>query len=102
MKASDYVAQQLLGEHESYGSRFANQPRVAVSLRLPVELVAWIEILKAKGLGNSRNEVVRVLLDVAVEQVAQLGVCGDASDLSDMVDSLVEQMSLVVDEEKGE
>lgn len=98
MKASEYVAQQLLGEDEPYGARYLSQPRVLTSIRLPVELIAWIDVLKAKGLGDSRSEVMQVLLDVAIERVTDLGVCGDGSDLTDMVESLKEQLELKLTE----
>jgi hypothetical protein len=98
MKASDYVAQQLLSENEPYGARYQSQPRVLTSIRLPVELIAWLEVLKTKGLGDSRSAVVQVLLDVAIEQVTTLGVCGDGSDLSDMVDAVKDQLELKLTE----
>jgi Arc/MetJ-type ribon-helix-helix transcriptional regulator len=92
MKASDFITQQLLSDDEPYGSRYKSQPRVLSSIRLPVELLAWIDVLQAKGVGTSRSSVVQVLLDVAIEQITDLGVCGDASDLSAMVDGVREQL----------
>lgn len=94
MKASDYVAQQLLSENEPYGARYQSQPRVLTSVRIPVELIAWLDVLKSKGLGDSRSEVIQVLLDVAIEQVTILGVCGDGSDLTDMVQAAQDQLEL--------
>lgn len=101
MKASDYVAQQLLSENEPYGARYQSQPRVLTSLRLPVELIAWLEVLKSKGLGDSRSAVVQVLLDMAIEQVTEGGLFPDSSALTDMVDAVKEQLVLKL-EEAGE
>lgn len=98
MKASDYIAQQLLGEDESYGTRYLSQPRVLTSIRLPVELIAWLDVLKSKGLGDSRSAVVQVLLDAAIEEVVNLGVCGDGSDLSDLVQVYKEELELKLTE----
>lgn len=100
MKATEYVAQQLLRETEPYGARFAGQLRPSVTARIPVELVAWLDVLKAKGLGDTRSAVLQVLMDVAIEQILQLGVCGDASDLSDIVEARKEQLEVSIEESK--
>lgn len=93
MKASEFVAQQL-GQSEAYGSQYLDQPRASCTFRLPCELIAWLDALKAKGLGDSRNDVMIVMLDVAIEQISSLGVCGDESDLYDMVQAMKEQLEL--------
>lgn len=98
MKATDFVAEQLLGENDPYGAKYKGQPKVTVTFRLPVEQVAWLDVLRNKGLGDSRNEVIQILLDVAIEQVSQLGVCGDESDLTDLVQVVKEEMQLKITE----
>ncbi len=100
MKATDFVAEQLLGQEEPYGAKYKGQPKVTVTFRLPVEQVAWLDVLRNKGLGDSRNEVLQVLVDVAIEQVSQLGVCGDESDLTDLVQVIQEEMQLKIAEAK--
>mgnify|MGYP005821121813 CR=1 FL=1 len=98
MKASDYIAQQLLSENEPYGVRYLSQPRVLTSIRLPVELIAWLEVLKSKGLGDSRSAVVQVLLDVAIEKVIDQCICGDGSVLTDMAKAVKNQLELKLTE----
>lgn len=100
MKATDFVAEQLLGQEEPYGAKYKGKPKATVTFRLPVEQMAWLDVLRNKGLGDSRNEVLQVLLDVAIEQVSQLGVCGDESDLTDLVQIVQEEMQLKIAEAK--
>lgn len=71
MKAADFVVQQLRGD-DSYGARFVGQPRISVTVRLPVELVAWLDAFKSAGLGNSRNSVLQILLDAGIDEVKRL------------------------------
>lgn len=91
MKASDYIAQQLLASDDPYNLRHHRQPRMPISVRLPVELVAWINVLQSRGVGTSRSEVIQILLDVAVEQVANMDVFGD--DLRDAVDAVTDGLT---------
>jgi len=72
MKASDYVAQELLREEVSYNARYKDQPTVLTSVRLPIEMIAWLDTLKHRGLGASRSAVIQLLCDVAIEQIVIL------------------------------
>jgi len=72
MKASDYVAQELLREEVSYNARYKDQPTILTSVRLPIEIIAWLDTLKHRGLGASRSAVIQLLCDVAIEQIVTL------------------------------
>lgn len=90
MRAADFIRMQL-GQEPAYGEAFANQPKIAVTLRLPAELVARLDVLKAKGLGKSRNEVATVMLDSAYDQIVNLGFLGD--DVEDLVEHVYETLT---------
>ena len=90
MRAVEFIRMQL-GQEPAYGEAFVNQPKIAVTLRLPAELVARLDVLKAKGLGKSRNEVAAVMLDTAYDQIMGLGFLGD--DVEDLVDHVYETLT---------
>lgn len=91
MEVADYVAKRLLSENSAYGARYDSQPLFLTSVRLPVELVAWVDVIKAKGLGRNRSAVIQVLLDMAIEQLLMQGVLsGSESELVDMVAAVQE------------
>lgn len=86
MKASEYVAQELLRDTVSYNTRYEGQPTILTSVRLPVEVVAWLDVLKHRGLGASRSAVLQILADVAIEQISTLPGLDD-SELFDEVEA---------------
>lgn len=90
MRAADFIRMQL-GQEPAYGEAFANQPKIAVTLRLPAELVARLDVLKSKGLGKSRNEVAAVMLDAAYDQIINLDFLGD--DIEDLVEHVYETLT---------
>jgi hypothetical protein len=53
---------------------------------LPVEVVAWLDVLKHRGLGASRSAVLQILADVAIEQISTLPGLDD-SELFDEVEA---------------
>lgn len=90
MEVADYVAKRLMSENSAYGARYDSQPLFLTSVRLPVELVAWVDVIKAKGLGRNRSAVIQVLLDMAIEQLLVHGILGDSVGLEDMVAAVKE------------
>lgn len=90
MKASEYVADQLLSSDEPYSLKYRGQPRMPFSVRLPVEQIAWLKILESRGLGKNRTEVIQLLLDVALEQVGSMDELGN--DLHDAVEAITEDL----------
>lgn len=62
---SGYIAQRLLGDDSDAPS---NQPLHTMSLRLPMEMAAYV-IEMASSADTSRNEMARLLLQAGVDSV---------------------------------
>lgn len=69
MNAIEFIRANILAdENEMLGRRFKGQPTMATSLRLPCELVAYLDVLKGR-LGETRKEVVVLLLEIALSTI---------------------------------
>lgn len=97
MKAFDYVAQELLRDDVSYNARYKDQPTILTSVRLPIEIIAWLDTLKHRGLGTSRSAVIQLLCDVAIEQIVTLPGFDDA-ELSEEAQALFEFLQQQVED----
>ncbi|NYT59194.1 hypothetical protein H0A65_09695 [Alcaligenaceae bacterium] len=90
MKASEFIAEKLLSIDDPYGSKYRGKPRMLMSVRLPVEQIAWLKVLEHKGVGDTKTAVVQLLLDIALEQIGAMDELGD--DLHDAVEAITERL----------
>jgi hypothetical protein len=94
MGAIDFVMSQFRSYEENEEANVGNK-KLALSVRLPIETIAWLDVFKANGLGGSRNDVVCLMLELAIEQVRdKLGDCCDVSDFEAEVQQMIGRYEL--------